>query len=244
MPNSSFCSSRAKSSTRARAGEVALTGLGGERRRRLRLPVEQRRADRVVAVHRGGGVVGFGLLERDEEASTLLSRGVPDALAEAVGIPREVQRSRGSPRADSGRGPSAGRRPEAPAEVDGHVTGGVERRGRRRRELVAGSPLLVRRACEAVGRWSRSRRRRTTARRRACARSAARCDESSSYAGASSSKEARVGHCSRAGRRRGRTRAPASSRRLPRARSRRASAGRRHGGAASTSDCRVAKDVG
>ena len=92
MPNSFFGSSRTNSSTVLAAGDVALTGLGGERSSRLALPVEQRGADRVVPIHRRGGVVGFRLLEGDEKQVDVLRSGVPDALAHAVWVPRKVER--------------------------------------------------------------------------------------------------------------------------------------------------------
>ena len=62
--------------------QVSLAGRRLDRRRRLRLPVEQFRRDCVVAIHRRRRVVVLGLLERDEEQVAVRRRVEVDALAQ------------------------------------------------------------------------------------------------------------------------------------------------------------------
>jgi hypothetical protein len=68
--------------------DVALAGVGGFARRRLRLPVEEVRRDGVVAVAGGWGVVLFALLEGDEEAVGFYPRIREDAALERTGFSR------------------------------------------------------------------------------------------------------------------------------------------------------------
>ena len=70
---------------RAPALQIALASLARHRGRGLCLPVEQRGTDRVVAVHRCGREVGFGLLEVDEEGVDVEFWDVLDAFQRAAG---------------------------------------------------------------------------------------------------------------------------------------------------------------
>ncbi len=235
MPNSSFCSCRAKaarcSSRRGSAGRS-----WRHRGRRLRLPMEQRRADRVVAVHRRGGVVGLRLLQGDEEGVDVAVGGVPDTLAEAVRLPREVERgedlfalvARVDRRGHVGELARRGRR-----------SGDAPRRRRCRRRQrsprasrapsrSAASPASYRVVAAAVGpeRVEEHSRQALLERARGPRRSAA-----SSAAAAGSRLRGAVVHMGEG--------ADSLEQLLLAARSLGASAGRRHGGAGSTSGCRA-----
>ena len=61
----------------------------------LRFPMKERWADWVVAVHGGGGVVGLGLLQGDEEGIDVERLGVGDALHHAGRLALEVDLVKG-----------------------------------------------------------------------------------------------------------------------------------------------------